>query len=80
MAQNFISGAQLNTSTGIFLSGPQTGTGSAQSIAHGLQRVPTNVVAIWQGTGTWTVSYGAKDANNVTVTAANTSTYLVMAW
>jgi len=74
--------ALLNT---IFVSTEQTGTGSAQNIAHGLARAPSVVVIIPTDTapattGQYTVTEGTHDATNVVVTVTSGKKFKVLAW
>lgn len=81
MSRNFIGGPELKgTVPAVFVSTLQTGTGNPQNVAHTLGYTPTVVIAVWQGTGTWTVAYGTHTSTNVVLTAANTATFFVMAW
>lgn len=68
----------------IFISTEQTGTGSAQNIAHGLGVTPTKVfVAPTDLTpatvGSYVVTEGAHDATNVVVTVTTSKKYKVLA-
>ena len=68
-----------------FISTEQTGTGSAQNIAHGLGSTPTKVfVAPTDLTpttvGQYVVTEGAHDGTNVVVTVTTGKKYKVLAW
>jgi len=72
----------LNT---IFISTEQTGTGSAQNIAHGLARAPSVVFVAPTDTspatvGQYTVTEGAHDSTNVVVTVTSGKKFKVLAW
>ena len=74
--------ALLNT---IFVSTEQTGTGSAQNIAHGLARAPSVVFIAPTDTspatvGQYTVTEGTHDATNVVVTVTSGKKFKVLAW
>ena len=66
-----------------FLSTSQTGTGSPQTIAHGLGDTPFNVLIVPIDTtsvsGTYTTSYTA-NSTDVIVTATSGLVYVVSAW
>lgn len=63
-----------------FKSTEQTGTGSAQNIAHGLGRTPTLVVVVPTSTNNGhTFVEGTHTSTNVVVTATNGATYKVIA-
>lgn len=61
-----------------FLASQQTGTGSSQSIAHGLGAVPAGVICIPTDGGT--VTYGTHTSTNVVVTVTNAKKFDVLAW
>ena len=68
----------------VFVSTVQTGTGSAQTIAHGLGVVPLLVfvtpVDLSPATvGLITVVEGTHDATNLTVTVTTTKTFKIVA-
>lgn len=67
----------------IFISTNQTGTGSAQNIAHGLGVTPSKVfVALTGGPGTYaapSISEGSHNATNVVVTVTSGWSYRVIA-
>jgi hypothetical protein len=68
-----------------FVSTEQTGTGSAQNIAHGLGATPSKVVIVPTDTnpattGAYTATEGAHTATNVIVTVTTGKKYKVMAW
>jgi hypothetical protein len=67
---------------GIFISSIQTGSGVAQSVAHGLAAVPDKVIAVPVGSfnGIATdISYGTHTTTNVVVTVPNGLKYQVLA-
>jgi len=68
-----------------FISAEQTGTGGAQSIAHGLGVVPSKVMIFPSDlspavTGVFTVTEGAHDATNVIVTVTSGKKFKVLAY
>jgi hypothetical protein len=68
----------------LFISTEQTGTGSAQNIAHGLGIVPTKVFVAPTDlspatVGQYTVAEGAHDGTNVVVTVTTGKKYKVLA-
>lgn len=68
----------------IFISTEQTGTGSAQNIAHGLGVAPTNVVVIPTDTapataGEYTVTQGTHTTTNAVVTVTTGKKFVVIA-
>lgn len=80
---NITGSAGSVASTGYFLSSQQTGTGSAQNIAHGLGVTPNLVFAIPDdigGGGVFSASYGSHDSTNVVVTFSNGQKYRVVAF
>lgn len=81
LAQQPIAGL---TDMGIFISAVQTGTGSAQNIAHGLGRVPNFVIAVPVDlspatVGQYTATEGAHTTTNVVITVTTGKTYKVIA-
>lgn len=64
-----------------FVSTIQTGTGSQQQIAHGLEGVPDIVLVIpaEHGTAGFTLAQGTHTATNVLVTATSGVKYFVLA-
>ncbi len=62
----------------MFFASQQTGTGSSQSIAHGLGAVPAGVICIPTDGGT--VTYGTHTATNVVVTVTSGKKFDVLAW
>ena len=74
------------TLSGAFISSEQTGSGSLQSIAHGLGRVPTTIIPILTTTASGAnsavlgTSGDASDATNVKITVTNTAKYIVIAF
>jgi len=68
----------------VFVSAEQTGTGSAQNIAHGLGVTPSKVFVAPTDTapattGQYTATEGAHDATNVVVTVTSGKKYKVIA-
>jgi hypothetical protein len=68
-----------------FVSTEQTGTGSAQSIAHGLGRAPSLVLIAPTDTapattGAYTVTEGTHDATNIVVTVTTGKKFKVLAF
>jgi hypothetical protein len=68
-----------------FKSAEQTGTGAAQSIAHGLGRVPSFVLVVPTDlvpatTGAYTLVEGTHTATNVVVTVTLSKKFVVLAW
>lgn len=76
--------AQRGLSTGYFLSTEQTGTGSEQSIAHGLGVTP-NLALVYPSdtapatTGVYTMTRGTDDKTNVKTTVTSGKKYFVFA-
>lgn len=77
----------VTTGSGVvaFQSTEQTGTGSAQSIAHGLAAVPRFVVVFPTDTspstaGVFVVTLGAHTTTNVVVTVTTSKKYMVVAF
>lgn len=66
----------------VFVSTEQTGTGSAQNVAHGLGAIPTLVlVAVTESDGeAFDVAEGAHDDTNVKVTVTADVKFKVLAW
>jgi hypothetical protein len=66
---------------GIFVSAIETGTGSSQSIAHGLGVVPSAVVVSFTGSTTsQAVTEGTHTTTNVVVTVTSAATFKVTAY
>jgi hypothetical protein len=70
---------------GLFVSTEQTGTGSAQNIAHGLGVTPLGVLIAPTDTapattGAYTLTEGAHDATNVVATVTTGKKFKVLAW
>jgi hypothetical protein len=68
-----------------FISTEQTGTGSPQSIAHGMGIIPTRVTCIPTDTspataGVFTVTEGTHDATNAIVTVTSGKKFKLVAW
>jgi len=68
-----------------FVSTEQTGTGSSQSIAHGLAAVPVAVLVVPTDTspatvGEFTVTEGTHTTTNIVLTVTLSKKYKVMAW
>lgn len=69
----------------LFVSTEQTGTGSAQNVAHGLGVVPSKVLVVptshpgTPDTGAFDIAEGAHDATNVIVTVTTNVTFKVWA-
>lgn len=68
----------------LFISTEQTGTGSAQNVAHGLGVVPTSVMLAPTDTapataGVYTVTEGTHTTTNVVVTVTNGKKFKVLA-
>lgn len=68
-----------------FVSSEQTGTGSAQNVAHGLGATPAAVLIVPTDTspataGEYTAVEGAHTATNVVVTVTSGKKFKVMAW
>jgi hypothetical protein len=75
--------ARLNVNN-VFVSAEQTGTGSAQNIAHGMAVVPALVFVAPTDTspatvGQYTVTEGTHDATNVVVTVTSGKKFKVLA-
>jgi len=62
----------------LFFASQQAGTGSSQSIAHGLGAVPVGVICVPTDGGT--ITYGTHTATNVVVTVTNAKHFDVLAW
>lgn len=81
---NVGAGPALSKSGGKFQSSVQTGSGAAQSIAHGLGVVPSLVlVSIYNTNGValpFAISEGAHTATNIVVTVTNNVQYKVVAF
>jgi len=68
----------LNT---VFISTEQTGTGSAQNIAHGLARAPSLVLfGFTGGTVVTSVVEGTHDATNIIVTVTSGAKFKILGW
>lgn len=69
----------------VFFSTEQTGTGSAQNVAHGLGIVPAGVI-VWPTdltpatVGSYTVTEGTHTSTNVVVTVTTSKKFKVFAW
>ena|SRR6266576_3781658 len=80
-----LTGYQIEPASPAFVSGEQTGSGSQQSIAHGLGVIPAKVVAFLTGNpvspGASSIAQSqAADATNVYYTVTSTFKYIVLAW
>lgn len=66
----------------VFLSTEQTGTGSAQNVAHGFATVPSLVYAVPSNLtgGVYVVTYGAHDATNVIATVTTGEKFQIVAF
>lgn len=70
----------------VFVSAEQTGTGSAQNVAHGLAAVPAAVLVVptehpgTPDTGAFDIAEGAHDDTNVVVTVTANVKFKVLAW
>jgi hypothetical protein len=62
----------------VFTAAQRTGTGAAESIAHGLGAVPAVVMAVPTDGGT--VTYGTHTTTNVLVTVTTGKKYDIFAW
>lgn len=64
-----------------FISTVQTGTGSAQNVAHGLGVAPTAVLIVPVVTaGALGIAYGTHTSTNVVTTVTIDDTFIVLAW
>lgn len=64
-----------------FISSVQTGTGSSQSIAHGLGATPAHVLVAFTGTtASQAVTEGTHTGTNVVVTVTTGATFKVIAF
>jgi hypothetical protein len=63
-----------------FLSAQQTGTGSAQNVAHGLGFIPKVAFAIPETSFAAAPTYGTHTATNVVVTVTAAETFRIVAW
>jgi hypothetical protein len=68
-----------------FISTEQTGTGSAQNVAHGLGRVPSAVLIVPTDltpatVGSYVVTEGTHTTTNVVVTVTSGKKFKVQAW
>jgi hypothetical protein len=85
-ANRFIrDGIITKSKTMMFISTEQTGTGSAQNIAHGLGRVPSVIMVAPTDTspatvGVYTVTEGTHTSTNVVVTVTSGKKFKVQAW
>jgi hypothetical protein len=76
LAANAVKFGNLN----VFVAHGQTGTGSSQSIAHGLGATPSVVLVIFEGsTASQAVTYGVSTSTNVVVTVTSAATFTVLA-
>lgn len=67
-----------------FVSGEQTGTGSAQNVAHGLEKVPERVIAVLTGgPATYsqpTITLGTHTATDLVATVTTGWKYRLLAF
>lgn len=68
----------------IFVSGVQTGTGTEQTIAHTLKKVPSAVFIVPAGDtratwAAWSVTYGTHTASDLKITATSGVQYVAVA-
>lgn len=63
-----------------FAANAQTGSGSQQTIPHGLGRTPDIVIVQPSDPSTATVTEIAWDSTNITLTVTNAKTYSVLAF
>lgn len=90
MAATGLDSLQLSTplsmaNMGVFVSAEQTGTGSAQNIAHGKAVVPAAVVIVPTDTspataGVFVVTQGTHTTTNVVVTVTTSKKFQVLAF
>lgn len=78
-------GAVTKAKAAVFISSEQTGTGSAQNIAHGLGATPAGVLIVPTDTapataGDYTATEGAHSSTNVVITVTSGKKYKVFAW
>lgn len=73
--------AALLATGALFLSTEQTGTGSAQNVAHGFGSIPTICFAIPSDItgGAYTVAYGTHTTTNVVVTVTTGEKFRIVA-
>lgn len=85
LALTLPAGAVTFAEAKVFVSTEQTGTGSAQNIAHGLALVPAAVLIVPTDTspatvGVYTAVEGAHTTTNVVVTVTLSKKFKVFAW
>jgi hypothetical protein len=74
-------GAVTKAKTAMFISTIQTGTGSSQSIAHGLGATPSAVFVSFTGsTASQAVTEGTHTSTNCVLTVTSGATFKVQAW
>lgn len=79
-------GAVTFAKAAVFVSAEQTGTGSAQNVAHGLGAVPAGVLVVptshpgTPDTGAFDIAEGTHTTTNVVVTVTTNVTFKVFAW
>lgn len=73
--------ATKQSSAGIFVSDEETGTGSEQSIAHGLGVIPSKVIVAIQTTaGAVSIVEGTHTDEDILVTVTSGDTFKVLAF
>jgi hypothetical protein len=76
IAANAVTFANLN----VFVANGQTGTGSSQSIAHGLGVIPSAAWISFEGsTASQAVTYGSNTSTNVVLTVTSGAKFTVVA-
>jgi hypothetical protein len=85
VAADLANGAVTLAKAKVFFSTEQTGTGSAQNIAHGLGVTPTGILIaptdLTPATvGSYVVTEGAHTSTNVVVTVTTSKKFKVIAW
>jgi len=76
IAANAVTAPKLN----YYVSHGNVGTGSSQSIAHGLGVTPAFAIVIFEGSTTsQAVTYGVNTSTNVVVTVTSAATFTVFA-
>lgn len=85
LASQMTTGTLLSSKAKLFVSTEQTGTGSAQNVAHGLAVTPAVVLIIATDTapatvGVYTAVEGTHTATNVVATVTSGKKFKVLAW